>query len=189
MTSLTNAETALLGLLAEGPKHPYQIEKEVEYRDMRSWTDLSMSAIYKLLAGLEKRGLVSSRAELAVRNRTRKVCRLTAAGRRALRTRVLALLRTASVARDPFHIAIYNAGVLGHDQVCRALRAYRRSLEGLVDCYGRLEQFLVGQNCSRYHLTVATRPRHLMAADIVWVDGILKAWSQPPARTRRTTAR
>jgi len=28
-----------------------------------------------------------------------------------------------------------------------------------------------------------------MAADIVWVGGILKAWSQPPARTRRTTAR
>jgi len=189
MTTLTNAETALLGLLAEGPRHPYQIEKEVEFRDMRSWTDLSMSAIYKLLAGLETRGLVTSHAELAARNRTRKVCRLAPAGRRALRASVLAQLRTARVAKDPFHVAIYNAGVLGHGAVCRALRAYRRSLESLVDCYGKLEQFMVSQNCSRYHLAVATRPRHLMAADIVWVDGILKAWSQPPARTRRTTAR
>jgi DNA-binding PadR family transcriptional regulator len=189
MTTLSNAETALLGLLAEGPRHPYQIEKEVEFRDMRSWTDLSMSAIYKLLAGLEKKGLVRGHAELAARNRTRKVYRLAPAGRRALRASVLALLRTAKVARDPFHVAIYNAGVLGHLTVCRALRAYRRSLESLVDCYGNLEQYMVGQNCSRYHLAVASRPRHLMAADIAWVDGVLKAWNRPPSRTRRAAAR
>jgi len=54
MPDLTNAEAALLGLLSERPMHPYQIEKEVRSRDMRFWTELSMSSIYKLLRKLEK---------------------------------------------------------------------------------------------------------------------------------------
>ena len=56
--SLTLMETALLGLLSEGPMHPYRIEKEVRERKLRSWTDLSMSSVYKLLVKLERRGLV-----------------------------------------------------------------------------------------------------------------------------------
>jgi hypothetical protein len=33
--TITSAEAALLGLLTEGDKHPYQIEKDVQFRDMR----------------------------------------------------------------------------------------------------------------------------------------------------------
>ena len=57
MDALSNGEAALLGLLSEKPMYPYQIEQEVKYRDMRFWNDLSMSSIYKLLDGLEKKGL------------------------------------------------------------------------------------------------------------------------------------
>jgi DNA-binding PadR family transcriptional regulator len=46
MPNLSNAEAALLGLLSEQSMYPYQIEKEVRYREMRFWTELSMSSIY-----------------------------------------------------------------------------------------------------------------------------------------------
>ena len=62
-SSLSNAEAALLGLLAEKPMHPYQIEQEVRYRDMRFWTELSMSSIYKLLRKLEREGLVIKKVQ------------------------------------------------------------------------------------------------------------------------------
>jgi DNA-binding PadR family transcriptional regulator len=52
--TLTNSEVALLGLLSEKAKHAYQIGRDVEHRDMRSWTDLSQSTIYRQLTSLHK---------------------------------------------------------------------------------------------------------------------------------------
>ncbi|MBC8375118.1 MAG: PadR family transcriptional regulator, partial [FCB group bacterium] len=79
--TISNAEAALLGLLAEKPKHPYQIEKDVEYREMRTWTDLSMSSIYKLLKKLEDQKLVTSEMVLTEDNRARKIYSISEAGR------------------------------------------------------------------------------------------------------------
>jgi DNA-binding PadR family transcriptional regulator len=81
--TLGDAEVALLGLLAERPKHPWQIQKDVEHRDMRSWSDLSTSTIYKRLRALEKGGLVASSTEV-VDGRARNIYSLTDAGRKAL---------------------------------------------------------------------------------------------------------
>jgi len=36
MTALSNKEAALIGQLLEGSMYPYQIEKVVKFRDMRS---------------------------------------------------------------------------------------------------------------------------------------------------------
>ena len=65
MVEISKAEAALLGLLSECPMHAYQIEQEAEFRDMRSWTDLSMSSIYKLLKKLEERELVMRNDEMS----------------------------------------------------------------------------------------------------------------------------
>ena len=55
---ICNAEAALLGLLAEEPKHPYQILKDIEMRDIQSWTDLSKATVYKMLRRLELKKMV-----------------------------------------------------------------------------------------------------------------------------------
>ena len=54
----TNAEFALMSLLAEGPLHGYAVEQLVEQRGMRHWTEIGFSSIYFLLKKLEARGLV-----------------------------------------------------------------------------------------------------------------------------------
>ncbi len=72
MNELSNSEAALLGLLSEEPMHPYKIDQEFEYRDMRSWTELSMSSIYKLLRKLEKEQLVNSEKIISSENRLQK---------------------------------------------------------------------------------------------------------------------
>ena len=77
---LTNAETALLGLLSEKPMYPYQIEQEVKSRNMRFWTDLSMSSIYKLLTKLEREKIVERIDDVSAENRIRKIYRLSKKG-------------------------------------------------------------------------------------------------------------
>ena len=51
--TLTNTELAILGLVAEQPKHGYQIEQDIAARGMRDWTEIGFSSIYYVLNKLE----------------------------------------------------------------------------------------------------------------------------------------
>ncbi len=170
---ISNAEAALMGLLAENPKHPYQIEKNVDYRDMRSWTDLSMSSIYKLLNKLEQAELVSAEVELADGNRARKVFQITDAGREALEIKLRELLRKPVLPKDPFHVGIYNSDLLLPDEVLACLEQYRESVQEIIAGYGKLEQFLKDSNCSPARLAVAVRPRYQWEGEMLWLDEYL----------------
>lgn len=55
---MTNAEFALISLLAEAPLHGYGVEQVIEQRGMRQWTEIGFSSIYFLLKKLESRGLI-----------------------------------------------------------------------------------------------------------------------------------
>jgi DNA-binding PadR family transcriptional regulator len=82
--SLTNAELAVLSLVAEKERHGYEIESVIEERGMRDWTEIGFSSIYHILGVLSKRGLVEARLEPAAgRGAPRKVYRVTPAGRKA----------------------------------------------------------------------------------------------------------
>ena len=79
----SGADVALLGLLAEGAMHPWEISRQVDYREMRTWTDLARSTVYKQLRSLEQRGLVQGTEEI-VSGRARRTYQLTEEGRGAL---------------------------------------------------------------------------------------------------------
>jgi len=56
---LTNAELTILSLVNEAPRHGYEIEKLIEERGMREWTDIAFSSIYYVLKRLEKSNLIT----------------------------------------------------------------------------------------------------------------------------------
>jgi DNA-binding PadR family transcriptional regulator len=169
MTPISNAETALLGLLSEEPMHPWQIDKEVQYRDMRSWTDLSQSAIYKQLRSLETAGLVAVREE-AAEGRLRKIYSLADAGREALRDRLCELLTEPEHTKWRVDLATYNVDLLAPARALDCLATYRVKLQERLQGYRDLEQFLVDSGCPRHRLAVARRPIHLLEAEIRWAD-------------------
>lgn len=171
--TISNAEAALLGLLAEKPKHPYQIEKDVEYREMRTWTDLSMSSIYKLLKKLEEMKHVKSETALTDDNRARKIYSISNEGREALEIKLRSILRRAELLKDPFHLGIYNADILEPDELTSCLEFYRETVVETIDGYHRLESFLKDQDCSKARLAVAIRPRYQWEGVLRWVDEFL----------------
>ena len=68
---MNNAELAILGLLAEKPRHGYQLERLVQQRNMRDWADLALSTIYYTLKQLQKKAWLSTRpGEPGQRGRT-----------------------------------------------------------------------------------------------------------------------
>lgn len=81
---MTNAELAILSLVAEKPAYGYQIEKTIAERGMREWTDIGFSSIYYLLKKLESKNLVSSQLKDSPGGPARKVYHITPAGQAAL---------------------------------------------------------------------------------------------------------
>jgi len=174
MVELSNSETALLGLLAEEPRYPYQIEQEVKYRDMRFWTDLSMSSIYKLLRKLEKDGMVSCANEVSPENRLRKLYSLSKAGKKALAGKIEKLLRRSEHTGWPVDIGIYNSHLLPRRRLRAALKKYHQTLAERIKCYEELLKFLKSNGCTPHRQQVAVRPVYLLKAEDRWVRAFLR---------------
>lgn len=87
---ITNAEYALLGLLMERPSHGYDLERTIQMRGMREWTELAFSSIYFILNKLEKRGLAKSVKDPD--KKTRKIFSATQQGRSAFQAATLKAL-------------------------------------------------------------------------------------------------
>jgi DNA-binding PadR family transcriptional regulator len=169
---LLDAHVALLGLLSEGEKHAWEIERQVKHRDMRFWTDLSQSSIYKHLRLLESAGYLSSREE-ASDGRLRRVYMLTSDGRRALQVRLLDLLREPEHVKWRLDLATYNLGLLPVEKAATALKAYRDKLDESIRGYRELDEYLAGSGCAWHRRAVARRPVALLEGELRWVDEFL----------------
>ena len=63
MAKISNAELALLSLIAEQPRHAYEIEQVIEERNIRYWTELGFSSIYRILSKLEESGWLAGQMQ------------------------------------------------------------------------------------------------------------------------------
>jgi len=86
----SNPPLLILASLADGPKHGYAMVDEIE---KMSGARLGPGTLYGAITRLEQQGLIEP---LAVEER-RQPYRLTPAGRRALRTKLLAMRQVALV--------------------------------------------------------------------------------------------
>jgi DNA-binding PadR family transcriptional regulator len=126
---MTNAELTVLSLIAEEPCHGYRIERTVEERGMREWTEVGFSSIYYLLNKLEKDGLVEGHIQRqAGRGPARKVYHITPAGEDTLRAGVLDALSTPRRCYSPLQLGLANLPYIAHAEALAALRQYRDAL-------------------------------------------------------------
>ena len=125
---MTNAELAILSLIAEQPRHGYEIEQVIEERGMREWTEIGFSSIYYLLKKLEPKGFVVGQLEEAERGPARKVYHPTSAGREALHAGVLDALSVPRRCYPPLQLGLANLPGIPPAEALAALRKYRDAL-------------------------------------------------------------
>jgi DNA-binding PadR family transcriptional regulator len=125
---MTNAELAILSLVAERPRHGYEIEQVIEERGMREWTEVGFSSIYYLLKKLERQGLIEGRLEQAGRGAARKVYQATPAGTQALRDGVLEALSLPQRCYPPLQLGLSNLLDIPPAEAVAALQKYRDAL-------------------------------------------------------------
>jgi DNA-binding PadR family transcriptional regulator len=140
----TDAELAILSLLAEQPMHGYQIEQTIEERGMREWVEMGFSSIYYLLNKLKKAGLLESGLQKAEgKGPTRQVFSLTPAGRHAWQYAALDAIGNPSRTFSNLQLGLSNIRALNPGKVKGALQDYRDLLaenrdriQAKLDSYG-----------------------------------------------------
>lgn len=116
----TDAEL-LLGLIAEMPRHGYELEQEIARRGMREWTRIGFSSIYFVLSKLLRTRLVAAKKPKGPRSK--RVFALTPTGRRVLVAQTLAALRTYRPTYSSLLLGMLHWSTLERDVALAALTA------------------------------------------------------------------
>jgi DNA-binding PadR family transcriptional regulator len=124
-----NSELAILSLVAEQPRHGYEIEQIIEERGMRDWTEIGFSSIYYLLKKLEEQDWVEGRlANEPGRGPARKVFHITAAGSVVWREASLAALSKPRPSYLAIQLGLANLPGLPKEDAFAALQIYRQNM-------------------------------------------------------------
>lgn len=170
---MTNAELAILSLVAEKPCHGYEIEQTIAMRGMRDWTEIGFSSIYYLLNKLEKSGLITSELhQIEGKGPVRKVYQVTADGREAQAAATYQVLSTLRGGSVPFLLGLSNFPVLSAEQALEALHAYRQQL---ADRQQHLVQRTEAQSGAPFFVgAMFDYSSALIEAEIKWLDKFIQ---------------
>jgi DNA-binding PadR family transcriptional regulator len=177
---LTDAELLTLGLVAEMPRHGYQLEQVIELRSMREWTEIGFSSIYFLLGRLERMKLVSAprRAKTTANARARKIYSVTRAGRRALIAETVTTLRTVHPTYSSVLLGMINWPVLERSDALEALRARREAIDAEVT---RLRDIQINQQPLPDHVeALFDHASGQLHAEAEWVTRTLDYMASKP---------
>ncbi len=175
---ISNSAVIVLGLLAEAPAHPYDLNKKLDERGYRNWTSIGFSSIYSILRGLEKEGLVEVREEV-VESRTRTIYHLTQLGRSSLIAEVTRILEhpTRPIAEWDLGIA-YMFGLLSYQEQIRSLQIYREqvveSIKFLEDRANDYPKDDIKSYRNTYPIrALFERPAYVTRAELQFVDSLI----------------
>ena len=130
---INEREAAVLGLLCENPQYGYTIDKIIEERGMRHWTDIGFSSIYYVLKRLERRNLITSSCKHQEDKPLRKVYTITPGGVHIMKEKVRFLLSTNPRIASPFDLGIVHLPLLSKEENVACLKERVRALDRAID--------------------------------------------------------
>ncbi len=185
---MTDAELAVLSIVAEGPIYGYRIQELVSERGLRTWTNIGTLSIYYILEKLERQGLIALTAENPTQHApdaARREYRLTAAGYGVLQTAVMDLLSTPREHANSFELGLANAYVLRASQIRAAITTYRLELQARL-AQAKQRQQMAQAEAAPFHVRALFDHRvTLLEAEIAWMRRFGQAWEEhaPPEKT------
>lgn len=130
---MTPSEQVLLGLLAERPRHGYELEEVIAARGMRQWTEIGFSSIYYVLGKLRERGLVTETVEPPARGKPRKVYAPTQDGLKELAAAAEAAIANLHPVFPALLVGVANEPAIPRRRLVAALKTRRRALDERLD--------------------------------------------------------
>ncbi len=135
--SMSAIDLIVLGMLKQEPFSAYDMQKQVEYRNVSRWVKISTPSIYKKVIQLEEKGLVESHTKKEGKMPEKTIYSITAKGAQEFERLMLA------IAEEPIHIfldfnaVIVNLQSLPEEQQRLCLEKIRKNV---MDMKGELEE-------------------------------------------------
>lgn len=179
---MTDAELAVLSIVAEGPIFGYHVQELVAERGLRAWTNIGTLSIYYILEKLERQGLITSISEPPVPEAARREYRITAAGYGVLQTAVMDLLSTPREYANSFELGLANAYVLRVSQIRTALTAYRSELQARLTQARHRQQVTLAEGAPFHVRALFAHRVAMLEAEAAWVARFVEEWEShaPP---------
>ena len=136
---LTDSELLVLGLVAEKPRHGYELEDVIERRAMRAWTQIGFSSIYFVLGKLERAKLVSARRAAGAGTKARRTYAITSSGLRTLARQTATALATVRPTYSSVLLGMVNWSVLPRSDALAALDTRREAIAAEVARIGVIQ--------------------------------------------------
>ncbi len=170
---MTNSELDILSLIAERPRHGYEIERVIEERGMRDWTEVGFSSIYYVLKKLEKNALIEGHTERQVgRGPARKVYHVTAAGKAAWRQAMPEALSVPRRCDPPLQLGLASLPGIPPADAVAALRQYR---ERLVERQEHVRARWESKRPLPYHVdAMFNLSLTMIEAELKWIRGFIQ---------------
>lgn len=119
---VSRVEVVVLGLLAEGPRHGYELLERFRERGMDLWAEVGRASVYQALRRLEREGALAGRQQEGSEGPDRRVYRITSTGRARLRAGLREHARGSPLALGFLHL-------LPSDEAGRVVAARAQALE------------------------------------------------------------
>ena len=173
MKELTNSELAVLSLIAEKPRHGYEVEGVIEERNMREWTEIGFSSIYHILRKLARQGLLMGKeGQKEGRGPARTVYHITESGQGAFYQNTIQALSEPVVVSNPFEMGLHNLGWLRPQDALHAVRSY---LKGREDMLARIQASAESHQNMNFFLDVIFDYSFMqLEAEIKWLRGLIQ---------------
>ena len=174
MPIISNREAALLGLLCERPMYAYEIEKIIEERNMRYWTEISFSTLYYELKKLEKKKLVNSKIHISENNVAQKIYTINPNGKVTMKKKVKELLSKMEKIIWQIDLGMANICMIDKDETIDAFSKYILSIDEYILMYQQLLDFFRRNNYPDSDCTLAERPLMHLRVERKWAKEYLE---------------
>lgn len=177
----------VLGLLAEGEKHGYELVREMDLRGMLRWTRASKVGVYKALARLQEEGCLTSWTERDGNLPEKRVYAITALGEEKLRDLVYSLCSSQEPLRLDAAAGMAFLDFLDPGEAVEALRQRRDFLAAQARRLAR-ERKLLGDVADEIFTDILVREQAAYREELRWLGGIIARIEGGSDSTRVTGA-
>jgi DNA-binding PadR family transcriptional regulator len=170
MIRISNKEAVILGLLCENSRYGYDIEKIIEERGMRNWTEIGFSSIYYVLNKLEENKFVRSEIEDTKGKPSRRVYVVTENGKKIMEQKVKELLSESVKTITPFDLGISNILLVNKKEVIGCLNLYIKTINDRINFLTNSLDQLELSNTPLHVIALFERPLHNLLTERKWLE-------------------
>lgn len=165
---MSTIDLILLGSLCQSPKSAYDLQKQIEARNLSRWVKIGSFTVYKKVVQYEEKGYVTSKTEKKGSMPEKTIYTITPAGKQVFQELMKKFSQVETRIFLDFNAVIVNLALLDHDSANECISNIRNSIHNTK--MQILEQLPVHQDIPLYGRTILEQQAMLLEVLEQWEE-------------------